>query len=295
MAEERLIDDDKDKKYRFRINEKGEEELYIDNSAEQELPAEEAEISFDEAASEDELFSGEEGAKQTLSAVQSEKLTSLKDGARADVEEGRYSTALEYISKAQDIVPDDGELCALKLTAYTSNFSDYPDRILPEAVSAARDVAKYTDKERREQMAERACGKLRAMIGELKGQADQVNEVNEQKKSERAQVFLAERKKAIIRFSCAALPFVVFLVLACCFSTMMFADTTGRYIVLTAVFGGLAFIAFVALAFMARFLNTAARRVRLNKDNSRTEIGRKYIALTERMNALQEIYDCLSH
>ena len=35
MAEERLIDDDKDRKYKIRINEDGEEELVIDDRVEE--------------------------------------------------------------------------------------------------------------------------------------------------------------------------------------------------------------------------------------------------------------------
>ena len=35
MAEERLIDDDKDKKYKIRKNEKGEDELYLSEESEE--------------------------------------------------------------------------------------------------------------------------------------------------------------------------------------------------------------------------------------------------------------------
>lgn len=292
MAEERLIDDDKDKKYRFRINEKGEEELVIDEGEGEDSVHEEAEISFDEAASEAELFYGGEDAP--LTEEMGEKFTALTQNAREEVANARYSTALESIVKAQEICPSDGELCALRLEAYTSGFSDYADKILPEAVKAARQVARFSSPSCREELCARAGSDLKGMIAQLRAQAEEVGRVNEEKKSERATVFLAARKKAFVRFLFAALPFAVFLVLACCFSTMMYSDTAGRFIVLTAVFGGLAFIALIVLAFMARFLNIAARRVRLNRDNSRTEIGREYIALTDRMNALQEIYDCLS-
>lgn len=293
MAEERLIDDDKDKKYRFRINEKGEEELIIDDGANEDAPAEEAEISFDEAASEYQ-FSDDGTEGEEITAAQREKLSALLDSARADVDEGRYSTALESIETARAILPEDGELCALRLEAYTCRFTEYPDRILPDAADAARDVKKYSSAQAKKDMFSRAGGKLRAMIAQLKEQAQEVSAVNEQKKAERAEIFLADRKKALVRFICAAVPFVAFLVLACVFSTMLFADMTGRFIVLTAVFGGLAFISFIILAFMSRFLNIAARRVRLNRDNSRTEIGRKYLAISGRLDALQEIYDCLS-
>lgn len=293
MAEERLIDDDKDKKYRFRINEKGEEELIIDDGANEDAPAEEAEISFDEAASEYQ-FSDDGTEGEEITAAQREKLSALLDSARADVDEGRYSTALESIETARAILPEDGELCALRLEAYTCRFTEYPDRILPDAADAARDVKKYSSAQAKKDMFSRAGGKLRAMIAQLKEQAQEVSAVNEQKKAERAEIFLADRKKALVRFICAAVPFVAFLVLACVFSTMLFADMTGRFIVLTAVFGGLAFISFIILAFMSRFLNIAARRVRLNRDNSRTEIGRKYLAISGRHDALQEIYDCLS-
>ncbi len=44
MAEERLIDADKDKKYRIRKNADGEDELYIDESGEEEV---EEEVTFD--------------------------------------------------------------------------------------------------------------------------------------------------------------------------------------------------------------------------------------------------------
>ena len=47
MAEERLIDDDKDKKYKIRINEQGEEELVLDETRAESDAEESDEVGFE--------------------------------------------------------------------------------------------------------------------------------------------------------------------------------------------------------------------------------------------------------
>ena len=54
MAEERLIDDDKDRKYKIRKNADGEDELVVDSAPEEEEEAEDIEFEVPELDSDDE-------------------------------------------------------------------------------------------------------------------------------------------------------------------------------------------------------------------------------------------------
>ena len=181
MAEERLIDDDKDKdkKYRFRINADGEEELVIEYGEQQE--EEDADgaapvLSPDEDLSE---VDGEEVDARFDSGEEGEAVLSLTSMARADMDMGNYSTALEYIEQAKDISPADGAVVALELEIYTRGLSDFPDSILADAVQAAQNVAKYSSEDDKKRLREEGNEKLNSMICALQSQVDELGAQNE--------------------------------------------------------------------------------------------------------------------
>ncbi len=295
MAEERLIDDDKDKKYRFRINADGEEELVIDGEGEE--PAEEAELSFDHAPEFDEDYAFGVQTDYTISegdGGERKIIEELISKARGEMEEERFSSALEYAAEAEKYAPDDGELAALRLAVLTKNLTDFSEGILSDASKAAERVKKFSSAEQKAELDEMGGNGLNSMIVALQSQVDDLFARNEEAKAERAAGFVSDNKKSLIIFFSILVPMIIFTSLAIFFSSVMFSDTSGRFIVLTIVFGVLAAACLIALLFASRRLSTTARRVRMNKDNTRTQLGRDYIAANARLKSLRTIYDAIS-
>lgn len=298
MAEERLIDDDKDKKYRFRKNENGEDELVIDDSPEEEA-AEEINFEAPDETPDDEtaVLTPEQIEARRLIAeeerlAKEKRFAEILERCRAELAAGNYATALEAAVEAEAEDNENGEVYALKLEIYTRSFTDYS--ACEGAAEAAAEVKKYTSAERKAEMKDKAGDGLAALIGREKAELEAISSENDAKKAERAELFKADAKKVAIFFAAAGVPFVVFLALAIVFSGMMFSTTTGEFIVLTIVFAALAFVFFIVFAFAARALNIAMRRVRLNKKNSSTQLGRDVIAAEKRVAALEEIYGAIN-
>ena len=82
MAEKRLMDDDKDKKYRFRINADGEEELDIDMGGEQTYRDGDEEELAEHAFDDDYVYGGE-------ACSDGEAVEGLLASARAGMAAGR--------------------------------------------------------------------------------------------------------------------------------------------------------------------------------------------------------------
>lgn len=302
MAEERLIDTDKDKKYRFRINEDGEEELIIDDGLTEEEPSSAEEISFEvpEEGFDDEeaaVMTPEQLAERRRRAEQAErereeKLAAFISAAREDFEAENYATALENALGAEELAPEDGEIHALKLLIYTRGFTSY-DGTLEKAAQAAEDVKAYCSEEKKAELYTMAQESLEANISALSERVSALSAENEQKKAERAVRFNADNKKARMRFGLFAGPCAVLLALLIFFSTQMFADQSGTFIVITIVFGCLEFIGLIALIISARLWNIAARRVRMNKNDTKTKLGREYVAEKNKLDFFNAIYSCL--
>ncbi|MGN0818050.1 MAG: hypothetical protein ACI4L9_03675 [Candidatus Coproplasma sp.] len=302
MAEERLIDTDKDKKYRFRINEDGEEELVIDDGLTEDEPEHTEEISFE--VPEDD-FDDEEAAVMTPEQLaekrrraeqaereKAEKIASLIATAREDYAVGNYSTALECALQAEEASPDNGEIHALKLLIYTRGFTSY-EGTLESAAQVAEDVKKYCPKEQRDQLLSQAEESLQNNISSLSVRVENLYAENEAKKAERAVRFNADNKKAAIRFGAVAGPCAVFLALLISFASNMFSTQGGEFIVLTIVFACLEFLNVIALIIVARLWNIAARRVRLNKNDNKTSLGREYVAEKNKLDCFNTIYSSL--
>lgn len=302
MAEERLIDTDKDKKYRFRINENGEEELIIDDGAAQEESGEEVEVGFEvpELSEDDEeaaTMTPEQLAERRKQlerekAENDKKVKELLAVALERIGQDKYSTALEAACAAEELDPENGGIHALKLVIYTRSFTDYTQ--CEKAAEAAECAKKYCPAEDIEDMRNKAGDGLKAEIEKLGAEVEKLNAENEEKKAERSVRFDADKKKALIVFLAVAVPTLAALICTIYFSTVIFASADGLYLILTIACGAVALVGLALTAFFGRKLSIAARRVRLNKRNTSTKLGRELTAKQSRLKALNAIYVALN-
>ena len=136
MAEERLIDEDKDRKYKIRKNADGEDELVIDAEADVEEEFEEVEFEVTESD-----FDDEEAAVMTPEQL------AAREKAREEAEAKRVEELNSHISRAQSLVDEENLRTRLSfwtrrrsLTAATArcmrlNLSRLP-RVLPSLATA---------------------------------------------------------------------------------------------------------------------------------------------------------------
>lgn len=301
MAEERLIDDDKDKKYKIKVNEDGEEELVLVNGGEEEQKSAEEEVSFlvEEPAEDDEeaavmtpeqLAAKREQEEKERAEIQ-RKVEELIAKAKSELALYRYATALEYIDQAEELDGENGELQALKLLAYTRHFSDYSQ--ITVAAESVEDLKEYTSPERKAELLEKGKPSLEENIAQLREKVTKLNEENEAKKAERAVRFNKDRDIALIVLASIFAGLAVFACLTGYFASIIYTVSTGTYLILTIVFGALSFIALIALAIAARRVNITCRRVRLNKRNTSTQLGRNLLTEQARLKALLAVYSAL--
>lgn len=301
MAEERLIDRDKDKKYRFRINENGEEELFIDDGLTEEGEEQPDEIGFEipvvlEDDEEAAVMTPEQLAEKLKRAERerqerADRAAALLQTAEEELKKSNYSTALEAVCEAEELTPDDGEIYALKLKVYTQNFGDYSQIV--KAAEVAPDVADKTSAETKAQMLTAAETGLYRNISELSETVKKLGEENERKKAERAVTFDADLKRALKKFFTGATLFLAAFIATICFIPFMFSAQNGSFLILTCVFGGISAVLFIVLVFLGRSLNIAGRRVRLNKRNTSTKLGRELIEKEKLLKAFNAVYNAL--
>ncbi len=301
MAEERLIDTDKDKKYRIKVNEDGEEELVVeDNGGEAETEIEEVMFAVpdevdavpeDEQGLTPEQLAEKRAREEAEAAERKARVDELLGKARSDISLYRFATALEFIEKAEELDGENGEAQALKLEAYTRRFTDY-SQIVP-ASDCAEKLSQYTSDERKQQLLKVAAPSFDDEIAKLRKTVSAMNKENEEKKAERAVRFNRDRNIAIGVFCALFAVLATFVALSCYFSTLIRTVPTNYYLVLTLVFAGLALITLLAEAFAARFLNITCRRVRLNKKNTTTQLGRDLLAEQTKLKAFIAVYSAL--
>lgn len=297
MAEERLIDDDKDRKYRIRVNEDGEEELIIlgddeEEQTEEELPGGYLVQDFEEDDEEAAVMTPEQLAERDRRRAEEEqRLASfvadcerLAEGCFA---EGDYDGAAYHLSRALEQDGGNGRLCAGKLRALSRNLTDFSR--LEECFEAAQAVESNCNEEERQALLD-DCGALAEQIAAVRDQSDALFAQNEQKRAERQKVFVRRRAGAVKIFLATALPFVLFLALAIGFSTVMFSDKNGTFLIITVAFAVLAALCFIATLFTAHKLWAAQRNVRLNGKNSSTKLGRQYEESVRTLKTLSDIY-----
>lgn len=300
MAEERLIDTDKDKKYKIRVNADGEEELVVEgDSAETKTEVEEVMFAVDEPAEDDEEavnLTPEQLAEKRAREEQErkerqEKVDGLLKKAKSECSLYRYATALERIAEAEVLDGKNGEAQALKLVAYTRGFTDFSQ--ITTAAEGLDDFKELVSAERKEELLNTAAPSIDAAVAEMRAKITTMNEENEKKKAERAVKFEKDKKTSLIIFACILGAFCVFGALTGYFASIIYTVSTGAYLTVTIVFGILTFLALVALAFSARRLNITARRVNRNKRNTSTQLGRDLLAEQSRLKALLAVYSAL--
>ena len=280
MAEERLIDDDKDKKYKIRKNADGEDELYIDDT-EEETVQEEVNFLVPEAEEDDEeaaVMTPEQlAARERAKAEAEEKRLKAVRENRAHAEEAYanedFDGAFYYAEQAIGLDGEDGSLYCLALKAVTRNFTDFSRA--EECSVGAKGVLRFADDADKTALAEEACG-LKERKAQLETEAENLAVENEAKKSERRVLFTEKRRKAIIFTAAAVVPCVIFAVLAVYFASVMFAELDYTNQILTFVFAGLAAVAFIVSIFALKALWKTCRNVKLNEKNSSTKLGREY-------------------
>lgn len=301
MAEERTIDDDLDrnKKYRIRVNEDGEEELIIDGDEEEELPREEVLFDVEEFAEEDEeaaVMTPEQLAarrekEEREKRERQEKLNKYLDDAQKDIENAAYSTALDCLNKAQEMGGEEGRTGILFMRAYTKDFTDYS--MIVNAAKSADDVKEYADAESKKVFFNKAGSALEEGIAVLRTKVAELDKQNEEAKAERAVRLKAGRRNAILFFVLALVPLAVFASLCGYYASIIYTVSTGLYLILTIVFASLAFVSLIGLAFAARRLNITCRRVRLNKRNTSTKLGRELLGEQAKLRAYIAVYSAL--
>lgn len=294
MAEERLIDtdDDKDRKYKIRINADGEEELYIDESVEEEEEAvfevplyddddEEAAVLTPEQLAERERIKREE----ELARMQRRDSQLLK--ARTAFEEGNFEDALYAVNNALENDGECGEAHYLKMRILTRDLTTFSD---PEECSeCAQSVFKYCDDQQKSELKELSSA-LAQKLKEAEARTQELNAVNEAGKEERRYTFACEKTRALTNFLLSAVPFAVFLIMTIVFSTMMFSAENGAYLIATIVLGALALISFICTLVGANRFWTAVRHVKLNEADTSTQAGRDYLESKKQYDLLNEIY-----
>ena len=302
MAEERLIDTDldKDKKYKITLNADGEEELVVEGDGDEgQTEVDEVMFAVEDATEDDEDAVGltpeqlaEKRAREEKERkARAEKVESLLKKAKSECLLYRYATALEHIADVEALDDENGEAQALKLIAYTRGFTDYSQ--ITSVTDSLDDFRNFVPEERKEELLKTAAPSIESAVATMRANITKMNAENEKAKAERAVKFKKDRNIALIVFSCILCALGVFGALTGYFATIIYTVSTGVYLKVTIVFAVLSFIALIALAFSARRLNITARRVRKNKRNTSTQLGRDLLAEQARLKALMAVHSAL--
>lgn len=299
MAEERLIDDDKDRKYKIRKNADGEDELVIDDTPDDE---EESDIPVfnipvyveddeDAAVLTPEQLAERDRKKREEETARAQKLGAAMEKAKGQLDEGDFESALYTLNKVQDIADGNGEYYCLKLKTLSRNFTDFVS--LDACAEAADCVRDYASEEQKAGLKELASEYVKK-LGELEETTKKLYDENESKKDERREVFEARKAKAARNYYLTALPFVVLLVLTIVFSTLMFSAENGTFLILTIVFAAFTLIMLVVTLFTARKLLDARRTLRWNENDNSTKLGREYLQINNEYELIKRIISCFN-
>lgn len=302
MAEERLIDDDKDRKYKIRINENGEEELVIaPQSEEDEAEAEEIDFEVPDFDTDDEeaaVMTPEQLAerqrqREEEAAKRAKKAAGYLSRAKTCLAEEDYSGAVYALAEACELDGENGEIYALQIKALSKNFTDWSR--IDECAEAAERLAAYGSAEQKDAL-KKISAPLTEKIAETQKAVARLNEENESKKTERREAFLKRRKASLTAFCSTAAPFVVFLVLAIVIGVnFMYTREDALFTVITIVFAALSAISFIAMLVAAHKLWDASRNVKLNESNFSTKLGREYEENKTLFEQLTAIYAAINN
>ncbi len=296
MAEERLIDDDKDRKYKIRKNADGEEELVIDEDGEEdeveipvfEVPAEQSDDE-DAATLTPEQYAERERIKREEQEARAKKVEQLLKEADEKYAAGDMEGAQYACARAEELAKN-GDVYCMMLKAYTRGFNDFT--ALEQVETAAEGVKEYASPEQKAEL-KKNCKGLINKIAEVKAVTDGLSAQNEEKKAERREVFVADKKRAQTFFISSAVPFAALLICALVLAPFWAAEQNGAFMIAAIVVGALALVALVFTLITARMFWAAARNVRLNEKDSSTKLGREYAKSQKLLDTLNSILNSL--
>lgn len=292
MAEERLIDDDEDRNLLSgRKPPEGGEDAESESGGEMYFGVSEDFVQDDER-----LMTPEQRALQ-LEAEKKEREERLAEAERlikaavADCESDKFSTALEYLDQAEELDGENGLIYATRLRAYTRNFTDYSH--IRDAAESAEGIKNYASEELKAQIKGKAGVQIDKKIASLRSEVSALNERNESEKAERAVTFKRDRNIALIIFCCLFAVFAAGLALSIYYAGIIYTIPNNTYLIATFVCAGVAVVFFLLDAISARRLAITWRRVRLNKRNTSTELGRNLLEKQAELKAFIEVRDSL--
>lgn len=296
MAEERLIDDDlnKDKKYRIRKNADGEDELYIDDSVQEDFEEFEA-VSFD--VPEFSEGDGELTPEQIAIAEQEKRARAERikgalsvnlEKAQSKLLEEDFDGALQSVDAALEIDPTSGAAWSLKLKSLTKNFTDFERS--DDCVETASNVEQYCSDEQKSELADQSAP-LENRLMQLEEKAAAMHVEVEDKKAERRATFLADRKKSVMWFCLTGVPFIACLIVAIAFAITLLdlVEIYGVNLIITIVAGVLAVIFFIATIFTSHKMWDSMKKLSLNEKNKSTQLGRDYENLLSEIKKLNTV------
>ncbi|MCD8306781.1 MAG: hypothetical protein LUD51_00925 [Clostridia bacterium] len=295
------------KKFEIRKNADGEDELvYLGG----ELETDEAETDDTGNVSVDAFEVKEFDEDDEEAAVMTPEQLAEREKRRAEEKEKKQKQAAELLEKAMQCIADkdfggavyslslaeeqDPESTTIKCEKYRAACKDFTDweADVDEIAEAAEDVGENCTPEEKAELLEKSA-KVKDMISDTEAKLKELAIENEQGKKDREEIFLLMRQRALRHLLMTAIPFVVFLVLAIGFSTIMYANEHGAFLILTIIFACIAFIFLVASFITLHGFINAQHKVTLNTKNSSTKIGRQYEETESRYNTLRSIYEAL--
>lgn len=293
MAEERLIDDDKDRKYKIRKNADGEDELYIDDETETDGDEEEVLYEVIETDEDDEdatvmtpeQLVARERARAEAEAAKIKKIEGFLSEAEERLSQGDAVGAAERCERVIELDKTNAKAHCLAMSALTCSLTDF---------SRIDEAAAFADG------AEKADGGLKAhyfsdftkideKITRLSGEIETLSKENEEKRAERRVKFISKRNKTGIAFGCTFVPFVALLIAAIILTPKMFSDPNGMMLIPVIVCYALSAVFFIATVFTARGFWAASSNVKRNETDLYTKLGRKLLELKGEKSKIEKI------
>lgn len=293
--EERIIDDEKDRKVRLKKTEDG----YVDVTDDKETDGDEVEFEYPlfETDEDDEELAGltpEEAIalrkkrEEEAAARWAEYETLCQEGEK-QLEDGNFALAEKTFEKALGL---DGKATAASVgywRAKTENFAN-PDVLIEEYVEAGIENLEYDlGYEAAEEVKEKYASVFQRRYEELSEQEQPLAKTVEENKLRRRAILKPRLKSAWIWFAIAALPMLVLLAVTALFALKNFTTPDNQYVPITIGFGAAFGVAFIVFAVVSNKLINTYRIYRANERTSATEEGAQLIAVRER----KELYGCL--
>ncbi len=301
MAEERIIDDEYGRGVKLRKTENG----YVDVTDElvEEAEDEQAEeISFafpDEQAEDDEDLVGlspeeaEALRQQKIEAAKKrkEEYDAMVAAGEAQLAAGAFAEAEKTFEQALQLDALATEASVGYWRAKTADFSE-PDVLIEEYVEPGIESLTYDlGYEATEQIKERYRPVFERRYRELAAEEAPLSEEVFGKQERRRRILKGRRKKSLIAFSIAAIPFLICLVLTAVFGLKITSTPDNRYVPFTIAFGVAAFaLLFVFIAFANKLLN-ACRIYKSNEKLTSTEAGEELFRIMEYKNLYGELLE----